>query len=241
MAPTIIITFQPSMDLNLYDRSLPQTSQDSSIPRAFLDCMTVREDVFVRGQNIPLLLEADADDPRCQHWVAYAISDDEEPVPVGTIRVVPFPQEEHPLPGSKLELPENPKVEDNKLAPEPRPWIVDRATTLHDGREPYLKLGRMAVVDVYRKYGIGKKLVDAAVEFAARHGNEVFSKKEANDEERGEVDEDMRTWTGLLCVHAQQSVVGFWERCGFVVDEGMGEWWEAEIPHVGMFRRVALA
>ena len=237
--PDVKIVFQGPMDLSNYDRSLPAEDQVAHTPQPFLDCMAVREEVFVRGQNIPLLLEADADDCRCYHWVAYA-TDEGKQVPVGTIRIVPFPQEAHPAPGSSFDLPENPKVSSNKLAPEPRPWIVDRATTLHDGREPYLKLGRMAVITSRNGQGIARALVEAATAWATKEGVETFSKSGAKDEQGKEVPEEMRRWNGLLCVHAQQSVIGFWQKTGFVIDEEMGEWTEAGIKHVGMFRRLAV-
>lgn len=241
MAPTISIVFQGPMDLSNYDRSLPAESQVTHTPQPFLDCMAVREEVFVRGQNIPLLLEADADDCRCYHWVAYTKdSENNKPMPVGTIRVVPFPQEAHPEPGSSFDLPENPKVASNKLVEEPRPWIVDRATTLHDGLEPYLKLGRMAVIKAYEKQGIARALVEAATAWATKNGVKTFSQPGAKDEQGIEADAKMTTWNGLLCVHAQQSVIGFWQKTGFVIDEEMGEWTEAGIKHVGMFRRLAV-
>lgn len=229
------------MNLTNYDRSLPAESQVTHTPQPFLDCMAVREEVFVHGQNIPLLLEADADDCRCYHWVAYAQdSEDSKPVPVGTIRIVPFPHEAHPEPGSSFDLPENPKVASNNLVPEPRPWIVDRETTLHDGREPYLKLGRMAVIKQYEGQGIATKLVEATTAWATNNGLETFSQPSTKDEDGKEVDSKMTTWNGLLCVHAQESVTGFWQKTGFVIDEKMGEWTEAGIPHVGMFRRLAV-
>jgi hypothetical protein len=52
--------------------------------------------------------------------------------------------------------------------------------------------------------------------------------------------EKLPVWKGLVCVHAQEKVLGVWERHGFIVDEGMGSWFEGGIRHVGMFRRLAM-
>lgn len=41
-------------------------------------------------------------------------------------------------------------------------------------------------------------------------------------------------------MHAQEYAVGVWERHGFVIDAGMGSWFEGGIRHVGMLRRLDL-
>lgn len=117
---------------------------------------------------------------------------------------------------------------------------MDRATTLHDGREPYLKLGRMAVIKSHEGQGIARALVEAATAWATKEGVQTFSKPGAKDEQGKEVPAEMTRWNGLLCVHAQQSVIGFWQKTGFVIDEEMGTWTEAGIKHVGMFRKLAV-
>jgi predicted GNAT family N-acyltransferase len=48
------------------------------------------------------------------------------------------------------------------------------------------------------------------------------------------------TWKGLLCVHAQEQVTKAWAKWGFKVDEGMGQWDEEGIKHVGMFQRLPI-
>jgi len=53
--------------------------------------MVVREAVFVDEQKVALENEFDEEDPRCWHWVLYAAGEPESPV--GTIRLVPFPQQ----------------------------------------------------------------------------------------------------------------------------------------------------
>jgi len=50
--------------------------------------------------------------------------------------------------------------------------------------------------------------------------------------------DEIPKWKGLVCVHAQSSVQKMWQAWGFEVDEGMGVWYEANIPHVGMFMRL---
>lgn len=237
MASSIQIAFQGPVNLDGYDRTLPAAVQPSSVPISFLDCMAVREEVFVKGQNIPLQLEADSDDCLSYHWVAYASDGNGSPVPVGNLRLVPFPHEAHPLPGSSFDLPENPTS--NGLRAEPKPWIVDRATSFHDGREPYIKLGRMAVLDEYRGKGIAGQLVKTAIDWTKRNPT-IFNQPRAKGESGAGVAKYMTTWDGLICIHAQEYVAKTWAGWGFQVDEGMGRWTEAGIPHVGMFLRVDL-
>jgi predicted GNAT family N-acyltransferase len=47
-------------------------------------------------------------------------------------------------------------------------------------------------------------------------------------------------WNGLVLVHAQKAVQGFWERVGFVMDEELGIWWEEGLEHVGMWSRASM-
>jgi len=227
------------MNLEKYDRSLPAALQHPSVPLPFLDSMAVREEVFVKGQNIPLLLEADSDDCRSYHWVAYTHDDYGSPIPVGNLRLVPFPHEAHPLPGSSFDLPESPIPTSNALKAQSRPWIVDRQTSFHDGKEPYLKLGRMAVVEACRGKGIASELVRTAIEWATQN-SALFNQPDSKDESAVELDTSLVTWRGLICIHAQEYVADRWASWGFQVDEKMGRWTEAGIPHVGMFLRVKL-
>lgn len=237
MASKIEIVMQSPMDLDNYDRSRPAAEQHTSVPLPFLDCMAVREEVFVKGQNIPLLLEADSDDCRSYHWIAYFRDENGNSVPVGNIRMVIFPHDAHPLPGSSWDLPENPTSVGLKA--QPRPWIVDRATSFHDGREAYLKLGRMAVIEKYRGRGIASLLVKSAIDWARQNHN-ILSHAGSKNDLGTEVDSEMTSWKGLICVHAQEYVEKTWASWGFQVDEKMGKWTEAGIPHVGMFLRVKL-
>ncbi len=66
---TPFITFLGPSNLDGYERKLPPSKQPASIPKVFLDAMEVREQVFVKEQNVPLDNEFDADDSRACHWV----------------------------------------------------------------------------------------------------------------------------------------------------------------------------
>jgi predicted GNAT family N-acyltransferase len=104
---------------------------------------------------------------------------------------------------------------------------VDRKTSLHDGVESYIRLGRLCVI----KEELGKRYADLLINAALAWARE-------NAEEFGKwVGEDVPEWKG---VHAQEKAVGVWERHGFVLDGGMGHWFEGEIRHVRMFRRIVL-
>ena len=72
------------------------------------------------------------------------------------------------------------------------------------------KIGRMAVLPAKRRLGIGRQLLDAALELARRHGIE-----------RAELS-------------AQEYVVSFYERAGFRAEGERYE--EAGIPHCRMSR-----
>jgi len=184
--------------------------------------------------------------------------------PIGTVRLVPFPHYPHPrhlgiyvakdgdlvLTGIK-EHPESdevlpvPEESGDRRPSQPRIGDLDRATTYHDGREVYVKLGRLAVIKDFRSRMIGRLLVNTALGWLANNGSYFdpsvtklgFEKLGIdNIEEAGEVPR----FKGLVCAHAQASAVGMWEKLGFKVDPGMGRWWEEGIEHVGMFQRLQL-
>lgn len=157
--------------------------------------------------------------------------------PIGTIRLVPFPHPPHPEPGGSyaadaLETAPNPSAEVE--------YIVDRATTYHDGKEAYVKLGRLAVIKEFRGAGISKLLVSAAMTWAQQ--NPAYftpSIKTMGMEKMGALLlDEIPLWKGLICVHAQEYLVKAWEKWGFKVDEEMGTWKEEGIKHVGMFQRL---
>ena len=73
----------------------------------------------------------------------------------------------------------------------------------------------------------GKKLADQLIQTALKWAAEsLISVK------------DIPKWKGLVCINANEKAISMWQRNGFVVDEGMGTWFEAMIRHYGMFMRV---
>ncbi|TVY37929.1 hypothetical protein LSUB1_G006096 [Lachnellula subtilissima] len=255
MAATPFIVFQGPTNLEGYNRKRRPSEQPASIPKTFLDAMEVREQVFVLEQGVPLENEYDSDDARACHWVIYAsvntIIEPEETdaagnivkqqqsatksQPIGTIRLVPFPHTPHPEPGASYTL--DPL---ESTSSEPPPYIVDRATTYHDGKEPYIKLGRIAILKEFRGSGIAKILVNAAMTWVQQNPTYFNPSVEImgmNNLGTSSTDE-IPVWQGLMCVHAQEQVAKAWERWGFHLDEGMGTWVEEGIDHVGMFQRL---
>lgn len=247
--------------LKLYDRTKSSTEQAKNdatdpakaIPRGFLDAMSVREEVFVKEQKVPLENELDEDDERSFHWVAYASipskvaspeiralngeadnkrrvsSSTSTKIPIGTIRLVPPPHPPHPTPGShhKIDALEEGKPKD----------------TLHDGNEAYIKLGRLAVIREFRKAGISKLLIETALNFAKEHSAEIMPHFDPTLFEALRQESDRGAgmdWKGLVLVHAQTGVQKVWKKYGFETDESMGVWDEEGIDHVGMWRRLDL-
>ncbi|KAL7911164.1 acyl-CoA N-acyltransferase [Trichoderma velutinum] len=262
MGTPFVSLLEPSK-LDGFQYGVPRETLPSTIPRTFLDAMEVREEVFVKEQSVPQENEFDADDPRSCHWVIYVsvnktevpeIRDEEGNVvrprksstrstPVGTVRMVPFPHEPHPKPGGEYWNGVLKGEEDdtsNHDVPSTRPFVQDRPTTFHDGKEPYIKLGRLAVVKDYRGYRFAGQLVKSALDWIK--ANPSFfdpSIRELGLEQLGASTEAQAPqWEGLVCVHAQEQVASAWAKWGFEIDEGMGKWWEEGIPHVGMFLRL---
>ncbi|KAI6894304.1 phosphatidylinositol glycan, class A [Hortaea werneckii] len=253
--------------LNLYDRTRPPYDQPQNdaadptkrVPQGFIDAMTVREEVFVKEQNIPLENELDEDDARSFHWTAYAsiptkaispelqaqnneangdgqsshsrkVSNSTK-IPVGTIRLVPPPHPPHPTPGSHHQA-DALDVDGNGRRD---------STTIHDGREAYIKLGRLAVIPEFRKAGISKLLIETALTFAKDNPYEMMPQRDPSKIEAMRVESDGGVgvdWKGLVLVHAQVGVQKVWKRYGFEYDEAMGMWDEEGIDHVGMWKRV---
>lgn len=254
------VAFQPPAKkaLDKYDSSRPPKEQraDANLPSTFIDAMIVREQVFVREQHIPLKNEFDSDDARSCHWVIYATDCLQEDavtdpdtgavtlpaearstaIPIGTIRMVPFPHCPHPKAGreyvdGKLLPPragaEASNAQDSDEPEGQAPYgYKDRETSHHDGEEPYVKLGRLAVIREHRNKHYAGLLINAALDWAMKNWT-YFNPSRARAE-----------WDGLVCVHAQVGAVRTWQRHGFVQDELMGKWYEEGIPHVGMFRRL---
>ncbi|KAH7246319.1 hypothetical protein BKA59DRAFT_196352 [Fusarium tricinctum] len=176
--------------------------------------------------------------------------------PIGTIRLVPFPHDPHPKEGGKywngvLEGENGDKnghqngdadadalnVSSNK------PYVLDRETTFHNGQEPYVKLGRLAVIEEFRGRRIAGLLVNTVLGWLKANPSYFDpSIKEYGLEQLNPAncEQTIPQWAGLVCVHAQSQVEGFWKRWGFEVDEGMGTWSEEGMPHVGMFQRLEI-
>lgn len=107
--------------------------------------------------------------------------------------------------------------------------------------EPYIKLTRVAVLPSHRGLGLGRRLVETALTWAAAHAREIDGAAGRVAQEskiQGEGEVEVRPWRGLVLVHAQVDVERMYEGLGFVRDEGLGRWEEEGIMHVGMFRRV---
>ncbi|KAI1373790.1 acyl-CoA N-acyltransferase [Hypoxylon crocopeplum] len=260
---TPFITRQFPTPLDGYDAAKPHEEQPAHIPKAFSDAMEVRKAVFVGEQGAPLAHEHDADDARSCHWVMYAsvnqITSPErrDPrtgevtrprrsetrgTPVGTLRIVPFPHPPHPPPGARY-------VNDELQDPDPdyaqrqesvTSFGPDRPTQYHDGREPYVKLGRVAVVRDFREHHIGTQLWNEAKQWL--EGNPIAFNPSVTamgmDLLQASHPSDIPIWGGLVCCHAQERIVKVYEKWGFRVDESMGRWFEEGIPHVGMFQRL---
>jgi predicted GNAT family N-acyltransferase len=264
---TPFIKFLEPSKLDAYVRGKPHGEQRASIPGTFIDAMEVREEVFVKEQGVPLENEFDADDGRACHWVVYAsVNKTEEPeiraedgeliqarrsstrtTPIGTLRLVPFPHDPHPEKGGRywdgiLEGSED-KPQPNNEALLSKPFIIDRPTTFHDGKEPYVKLGRLAVVKEFRGHRIAGLLVKTALDWLKKNPSffNLSIKEMGLDNVGAQTERDLPIWNGLICVHAQEHVERAWAKWGFEIDEGMGKWYEEDIPHVGMFQRLEIS
>jgi len=259
---TPFITFLEPSKLEGYMSKAARENQPSAIPKAFLDAMEVRQQVFVEEQGVPAENEFDSDDSRSCHWVVYAsVNKTEEleirdesgaiirprksstwSVPVGTIRLVPFPHDPHPVDGGEYWDGKLKGEEDKVTGPTgpQKPYITDRPTKYHDGKEPYVKLGRLAVVQEFRGHRLAGLLVKTVLSWLK--ANPAFfnpSIQEIGLENMGAFNErDIPIWKGLVCVHAQEQVQGLWAKWGFQLDDGMGTWMEEGMPHVGMFQRL---
>ena len=253
--------------LDGYDNTLPCTKQKIHVPPNFRDAMTVREAVFGE-QGVPLEAEFDQDDARSWHWVAYASvathsssppkalrradsantpADDARRasatatrVPVATIRLIPPPHGP------------NKYIQQNKTDKHP-----DADPPLEDHQhkqpaEPYIKLGRLAVLAPYRSLGLAKLLINAALDYATANPDLVYRPPSPTALEMAQIlgnnKEREITWQGLVMIHAQANLQAMWEKHGFheelrnedgdVEIEAEPHWVEEGIEHVGMWKRL---
>ena len=202
----------------------PATAPPPSIPPLFLSALKIREEVFIHGQTCDPSLEIDADDPISQHWVLFASPSSssrstEIHAPAATIRLIP--------PHPKQASPHNDPATSVHLTSASEPDYD--GSELWDGKEPFFKIGRLSTVKECRGRGYGKWLVEEAIRWAAENGSGFVGKENLGVE--GE-------WKGLIGANAQKNLQGWYESLGFVVDKGMGIWWEEGIEHVGIWKRV---
>lgn len=247
-----------------YKPGRPADEQPITVPLRFIHAMEVRQKVFVEEQGVPAENEFDVKDRSSCHWVAYKTirkeveaevkdeagnvivprKSETTRIPIGTIRLVPFPHEPHPIKGAKYwggsteEEIRGEKVwkpERTELG-----YCIDRATSFHDGQEPYLKLGRLAVLPEYRRTRTASLLVKTAIEWMCANPNRWDPSAKAKGLARlcATSDGVIPRWMGLVCVHAQERVIEVWKKFGFEIDEKMGSWHEEGMLHVGMWRKV---
>ncbi|PGH21429.1 hypothetical protein AJ80_03220 [Polytolypa hystricis UAMH7299] len=181
--------------------------------------MSVRTTVFIDEQHCSPEGEFDADDARSWHWVVYDEVDGGK-VPVGVTRLVP--PRSHGIHTSEA----NGHAEGEEQFP---------SAPAREENKPYVKITRVAVLPAYRNRGLGKYLVDNALEWASSHPEQVSAQQQQQREEEEEGHEE---WSGLVLVHAQVQAEKAYEKMGFVTDESMGSWWEEGIRHVGMWKTV---
>lgn len=269
----ISILHPPHDALKDYDNTKPFNQQAASVPQIFRDALSVREEVYGE-QGVPLEAEFDQDDPRSWHWVVYA-SVGEKPtsgsptnlsahspsskaddarrasatasrVPVGTIRLIPPPHGPNPYVATA-----QPKDRDRHAdADPPHSLHVDGHIDKNHPNEPYIKLGRLAVLAPYRSLGLSKLLVNTAIEYASKHPDSIRPPPSPTTLEKASLrgKEDAVVWKGLTMVHAQVSVAPLWQKHGFseelVNEKGEVEinkearWVEEGLEHMGMWKRI---
>ena len=205
----------------------------------FLAALSVRVPVFVDEQHCSAALEIDDDDSHSWHWVVYISTDEPLDHPDGkvaaaTIRLIPpAPIARHIDP----EASDSERIDGKAVAPK------HGATAMWDGSEPFVKLGRMATLKAYRKLGLGRLLVNTALEWLEGNKDQITRAMCAEvrcEGENGDREREDGEWNGLVLVHAQKEIERFWTSVGFVKDEEMGEWWEDGIEHVAVWKRVRM-
>lgn len=251
MSSFVALQAPPGSALKVYDRHQRHSSQPAAehLPPTFLDAMSVREDVYVDEQSVPLENEMDDDDARSLHWVVYAsVATNGSPdrhrkgsaagqLPVGTIRLV-LPPHDHEVAGHN----ERPNMNGPESGQDP-----SAVGCLRRASEPYVRMSRLAVLKPYRKMGLSSLLVNAALEHVANHPDEVMPPMSPTATEHRRMEtgqspssDDQGEWDGLVLVHAQGAIEKLWSAWGFVRDHTMGEWDEEGIMHVGMWRRLTV-
>lgn len=108
-----------------------------------------------------------------------------------------------------------------RLVPPPHP---SHPNGYHNPDEkPYLKVTRLATVVQERGNGLGRVLLQMALDWASMHARDIG-----------------QGWDGLVLLHAQTSVEAMYAKMGFVTDTKLGKWDEEGIEHVGMWKRITV-
>lgn len=186
----------------------PSDQTDSSAPSIFHDALAVRIPVFIHEQKCNNELEIDEMDEQSFHWVIYAKETDHGPE----------------VPAATIRfIPPDPQGQTHTDFGSPtvngHPYY--EGSLLWDHKEPFAHIGRLATVKAFRGRGYGRILV-----------------KEAFKTAKGYKDRSDNTWKGLIVIHSQRYVEGWYKSCGFETDSGMGHWWEEGIEHTAMWKRV---
>lgn len=265
MAEFITLCPPPGQALANYNRSASYNDQPKNIPATFTEAMSIREAVYVDEQEIPLENEFDFDDARSWHWVVYASVGQSSSNPsrrpsnppptdpkakrgstasrtaVGTIRLVPPPHPPHPHANSEHKID---NIENEEKVPLHRDAKNKGPKSgFNPHNEPYIKLGRLAVLPEFRGLGLAKLLVDTALGWASKSALQILPPPNPMAREQARIDgldTSNEAWKGLILVHAQKTVIKVWAMHGFKVDEALGEWLEEGIPHVAMWRKIKL-
>lgn len=257
----------PKGDLDGWDKTKPWNQQTANnIPLIFKDAMAVREEVFGE-QGVPLEAEFDEDDARSWHWVAYASvgttpstppkgslarsdsgntpADDArrasataQRTPAGTLRLIPPPHG-----------PNKYKLTKPVAHPDDDTPITERMSHTD---EPYIKLGRLSVVGVFRNNNVARMLLHAAIKFAAEQPELLYIPPSPTTRELVALNSPNSTrplsWQGLVFIHAQLQLVPMWRKLGYsetlrdeqgnVEIDAEPRWVEEGIEHVGMWKRI---
>lgn len=255
-----IINFQRHIETILPDPVPPDPDLPPTVAQ-FLEALLVRKAVFVHEQRVPLDAEIDNDEVRSWHAVILAsLVEGEPPRPAATARLVKASlkphghgKEEH---GNEHGAPP-PKVQDTDSSWRGEPDMA--GSQVWDGKELFVKIGRLATVLAFRGRGYGSMLVEKLLEHAKAHPGEVIDRPSTTGDGLGRAEDDsaqsagdsdtkeqkpeeeLPQWKGLVLAHAQIGVLKMYEKIGFKVDEGMGTWWEDGIEHMGVWRRVDIA
>lgn len=244
------------IDLKINDNSNKNNDGDGANPPVLNDALSIRRIVFVDEQGCSPEGELDSDDARSWHWVMYASpsssssspsdfnrGSDSCQIPVAVIRLVPPPHAPHPHPhssstssssfcdpaGAGERISASGPGEDGLSVKEPPPQQQEE--------EPYIKLGRIAVLPSYRGRGLSRLLLQTVENWALSHADEINGNS-ANNSHQNKKNTNNAPWKGLILIHSQVQVQSLYERFGYRVDESMGMWYEEGMCHVAMWKRL---